>query len=286
MSEQQKDNPHMAAVRWWQTRWFIISGYLVGLIGAILTVYAIWFPARPDLVIEILSDIPVVDVNNDSIAVDIYFNGQNISEIGQQLRSIDLRILNRGREAVREDDYAQALPLGLRFLNGQVAETPLLSSSSNEYLDQVVQIRTDSTGLLRFPKVVLEAGQWYSVRVLVLVDYSVEAVAVRMSGKIVNDDKFEVIEAQSQEPSRPSLFDYFIATLSALTVAFTIAVILTTGWIDRRRQRSREERLEKQLADDREQRRNDISELQETLASIYERNRFLQERIENATRKD
>jgi hypothetical protein len=141
----------------------------IGLIGALLTIYAFFFQERKiDLQYQIIANSNVLDIRAELTKLDILYNGNNLKQKNQNLRVINLRIINTGTEHILNTFYDDNDLLGFKVVDGEIIENPEVLDASNEYLKNNLIVTSDSTNLVRFSKVIIESREFFVLKVLIL----------------------------------------------------------------------------------------------------------------------
>ncbi|HTF03114.1 MAG TPA: hypothetical protein VK826_03780 [Bacteroidia bacterium] len=165
----------------------------IGFVGTAIGIYAYFFEGKHVLLqYEITNNTKVLDINADITQLDVIYNGSSLKTKGQNLRIINVLIKNEGTECILKNYYDNNDPIGISVSHGQIIEQPQLLSSSNEYLKKNLKIHFDSTGVVTFNDVILEPGEFYIVKVLVLYSSKIEPT-IQAIGKVAGQKNIPVI---------------------------------------------------------------------------------------------
>ena len=175
----------------------------IGLVGALLTIYTFFFQERKiDLQYEIIANSNVLDIRAELTKLDILYNGNSLKQKNQNLRIVNLRILNTGTEQILNTFYDDNDLLGFKVVDGEIIENPEVLDASNEYLRNNLKVTSDSTNLVRFSKVIIESKQFFVLKLLILHKYEASPSIIpvgKVAGvsRIALVNKIEVTETKS-----------------------------------------------------------------------------------------
>lgn len=219
--------------------WIIAT--FIGLVGASLTIYAFFFQERKiDLQYEIIANSNVLDIRAEVTKLDILYDGSSLKQRNQNLRIVNLRIINTGTEHILNTFYDDNDPLGFKLVDGEIIENPEVVDASNEYLKNNLAVTLDSTNLVRFSKVIIESREFFVLKLLILHKYEVNPGIIPVGkiagvGRIALVNKIEVTETRSfwEEVFQGSLWAQIAKTffypLIALAVMITIGLLGSLG---------------------------------------------------------
>lgn len=225
-------------------------------IVALLGLYGTFVYQRvPRLTIEVVSNSPVLDVRERVGKLAIIYDGTDLKEANQSLHLLVLRISNQGNADITKAQFDDLAPLGFRVTTGKIVETPTVVGE--EYLRTNLKptIRSDDTVL--FSPVILNAGETFEVRLLLLVSGN-QTPSVVALGKVAGIHSIPVIEALRPSGQRDYLQEAFgggssiqlmrlpayflgfiIALMTAVTLALTLFVLPASFITERRQKRAR-----------------------------------------------
>jgi len=136
-------------------------------LGAIYLLYDHYFvDTKAKVVFEVIANTSVVDIKEDVPALSVLFNGADIRQQKKTLSVISLKVINDSSVDILKDRYDSNDPIGFRVTAGQIV-TADVSNTSNEYLKRNVRVSHDPSAVV-LPEVILEAAQYYVVKLLVL----------------------------------------------------------------------------------------------------------------------
>ncbi|MBP7052201.1 MAG: hypothetical protein KBE65_14410 [Phycisphaerae bacterium] len=204
-------------------------GVVFAVLFGVITIYGQFLAdSHPHLKYEILANAPVLDVREDVSKLSVLFDGVDIRKQKESLRVMNIRIINDSKKDILKGYYDPNDPLGLSLSAGKMIRADLLDAS-NSYLEKQLTPRQSSDSTLSFPGVVLEAGEFFTIKVLVLHPESTSP-EIRPLGKIAGIRSIQVSEVYRREPS-PSLlrraFSGDILTQIVRLLSYAILVIAT-----------------------------------------------------------
>lgn len=226
-----------------------IVGSLIGVFSAIIGIYVFYFEDKVvSLEYEVIANTNVLDINADVSKVDVTYNGASLKSKTQNLRIINLRIINNGTECILKSHYDNNAPLGVLMKSGKIIERPELINTSNDYLKNQLKINYDSTGQVTFNDVILEPGQFYSIKLLVLHPSSTTP-SILATGKIAGQNIIPIVSTLPKEEKSfwaetfgGGIISQFTRAL-CYTIAFLALIIglgvFATKISDKRRARKR-----------------------------------------------
>lgn len=167
---------------------------LVGLIGAGVTIYAFLQEKNVDLRYEIIANTNVLDFNAEISKLEVTYDSTNLKQTKENLRIFTIKVINNGNQNILKEYYDENDPLGLKLSTGKIIEQPEIIQVSNDYLNRNVKIENYNYKSINFSQVILESGEYFIVKLLVL--HKIDSVPEIISyGKIAGQTKIEVINA-------------------------------------------------------------------------------------------
>ncbi|OFY67765.1 MAG: hypothetical protein A3H98_12305 [Bacteroidetes bacterium RIFCSPLOWO2_02_FULL_36_8] len=178
----------------------------IGLFSAVIGIYVFFFQDKKVFVeYEILTDTNVLDINANITKLDISYDGTSLKNKNENLRIINLCIRNSGSESILKNYYDNNDPLGLSITNGRIIEQPELINTSNNYLKNNLQIKFDSSGRLTFNDVILDANQYFTIKILVLHPSRINPT-LNSFGKIAGQNNIPLISHVKQTKDQISFW--------------------------------------------------------------------------------
>lgn len=173
---------------------FFLSAFAI--IGTIVTIYATFFQEKSvNLEYIILSNTNVLDINADISRLDILFDSTSLKSKKENIKILNLKILNSGNKDITIDFYDENDPVGFTLTNGYIVDNPELLSTSNDYLTKNLEkkiILTDSTKIT-FPKIIIESGEYFTLKLLII--HKLNAIpTINPIGKIASQKEIHIIQ--------------------------------------------------------------------------------------------
>ncbi|MBI1929762.1 hypothetical protein HYR99_36625 [Candidatus Poribacteria bacterium] len=204
-------------------------GVVIALIFGAITIYMEFIQdPRPTLRYDILTSTSVLDVKEEVSNLSVLFDGVDIRKQGMSLRVITFRVINDSSKDILKGFYDDRAPLGISLSTGKIIKSEL-AGASNEYLIQnyLVLSTSDDRSLL-FPSLIIEAGQSFTVKILVLHPKN-ETPTVKTLGKIAGISSIPVREAYKDDGKDSFLTTCFrggFLTQMVRLLAYTVVMIL------------------------------------------------------------
>ena len=238
--------------------WSLLGFVLAGMFGTI-TVYSEFIrDRRPDLRFEIISDASVLDVHEQLSDLEILYDGLDIQKSKKSLRILVVRVINKGPEDILKGHYDESAPLGFRLTGGILLRVEV-SAASSSYLKTTLSVRTPNSSNALFDPVILEAGEWFIVKSLILHPES-DHPTLEPIGKVAGVRSIRIDDAaQAREESSflsqtftggvwiqaSRLVAYFLGFI-ALLVAVIAPKVMISGAFSKRRRRGQVEHFKDQ----------------------------------------
>jgi len=208
----------------------------VGLIAAILTIYAFLFQGTQNKIqYEIISNSNVFDINTNISKLDIIYDSTSLKKNNQNLRIISLRIKNVGNTNILKTFYDQNSPLGVQITNGYIVENPEILNTSNDYLSKNVRTFKKDNNLVVFSEVILDMNEFYEIKMLVLHE-SDKTPKLSAVGKVAGIKYIPIINSSDIEVNVPFLSKAFsgnifihLARSLVYFIGVTILILASVG---------------------------------------------------------
>ena len=202
----------------------------IAIIGTIVTVYSAFFQEKKvSLDYVILSNINVLDINADITRLDIQFDSISLKSKNENIKIINLKVVNNGSKNITLDFYDDNDPIGFKLSNGYIVDKPELITSSNEYLKRNLlnRIKLESPNKVTFPKIILEANEYFIIKLLIIHKLN-EIPEIYPFGKIAGQKEIRVsqIFEKSEAPILVQTFQGNIWIQLLRFIAYLIFTIL------------------------------------------------------------
>lgn len=179
-------------------------GFLLAIIFGLLTIYVEFIKdSTPNLRFEILSNTSVLDVKEEITNLEIIYDGIDIKKSNQSIRLIVFRVINIGPDDILKGYYDENDLLGFLIRDGKIIKTEIVNAS-NDYLTRTVYINIAPGDTATFTPVILETGENFVVKTLVLHDINVNPTIIPI-GKVAKVKSLSIVQEFSQK-IRPSFF--------------------------------------------------------------------------------
>jgi hypothetical protein len=167
---------------------------LLGLIGTVVTIYAFLQEKKVDLRYEIIANTNVLDFNADISKLEVFYDSTNLKQTQENLRIYTVRVINNGDQNIIKEYYDENEPLGIQISSGKIIEKPQLIQTSNDYIKRNLKITDYEQDKINFSQVILESGEFYIVKLLVL--HKKDATPKIISfGKIAGQKNIDVVNS-------------------------------------------------------------------------------------------
>ena len=228
----------------------IISVVLSLLFGSI-GLYTFIYEPEPDISIELISAISVLDINKSVNDLNILFQGQDIEKSNLSLKILSIRFTNTGETDLTEYSYDKQDTLGLQVINGRLIEARV-TSTNYDYLLPRINPRILNEHLLQIDKIIFERGKYFILELIVLHDKD-QLPEVLHVGKIAGIDDIQVIDTWDTEDSASFISELFsggtlvqivrpLVYIVSLIIIIVILVIISESWSGWKRNRITERR--------------------------------------------
>lgn len=209
---------------------------IIGLIGTIVTIYAFLQEKKVELRYEILSNTNVLDFNAEIGKLEVIYDSTNLKKSQENLRIYTVKIINNGNQNLLKEFYDENDPLGMQLNYGKIIEQPEIIQVSNDYLNRNVKIQVYDNKKINFSQVILESGEFYIIKILVLhkIDLIPEIVSY---GKIAGQTNIQVtnsIGIKEELSFWKEVYDGSIWVQLLRMVSYfliVLLIIITVAWI-------------------------------------------------------
>jgi hypothetical protein len=222
----------------WLANWGSIASIISLFVGIYLGRY---FERQPGLTFQVLSKANVLDINENVPNLKVLYNEEDIIQRKQQLSIIVLNIKNTGQTDIHKTHFDDDNPVGIKVIGGSLASLPDIIDASDDrlykqVLPSVVPGAARPTDSLTFNPMMLDRGEFFSLKLLVIHDSGV-SVEVRPVGKIsgIKDLTLITDTSKSEEPDYKKAFygSYEVQVMRffgySTIMILVIALIATIG---------------------------------------------------------
>jgi len=208
-------------------------GFMVAIIIGSVTVYIEFFKEnKPDLNYIITANTSVLDIREKLGSLDVLYHGNSLSKNKKDLRLITFEVINQGDTSILSNFYDSNDPVGFSVIDGTIADEPVLIEASNSYLENklVIEKRADTSVI--FSNVILEPGESFKIKLLVLHDIS-KSPTIKSFGKVAGVNKIDVLMDFTSGNKRSFIEEAFgggvypnVARFIAFGIAFILMIVL------------------------------------------------------------
>lgn len=142
-------------------------GVLLALAGVLYIYFSEFVAKSPTVSYVIANETNVLDVRQPVSELQIFFDGQNISEQKMTLRAYKLMMKNSGWVNILKEHFDEEFLWGVIIDEGSIIRITNFESSS-DYLSTNIAAAIISPRDIRFQRVIFDSGEWFSIEFLVL----------------------------------------------------------------------------------------------------------------------
>lgn len=201
--------------------------------AAIFTIYAFFQEKNIDFQYEIVSNTNVLDINAEIGKLDIIYDSISLKETNENLRLVNIRVVNKGNEHILKDYFDENDPVGLKINFGKFVEFPEIIEASNDYLKRILRYVVHGDSTITFSKIILESGEFFTIKLLILHNID-EEPQISSIGKIAGQNTIEIKQPSDLSESKPFLKTAFsgkfwiqIVRLLAYFIIIVIIIAVT-----------------------------------------------------------
>lgn len=208
-------------------------GFMLAALFGVITLYTQFVKEnKPDLNYVITANASVLDIREKLGDLDVFYQGESLSRNNKSLRFITFEVINQGDAAILSNFYDQNDPIGFSIADGVIADEPVLIDASNKYLRNKLQIEKQSDTEVFFSNVIIEPGELFRVKVLVLHETQ-KKPTINAFGKIAGVSRIDVLSDYKPGGKKSIFADIFsgeayvnIARFFAYGIIFFLVLIL------------------------------------------------------------
>jgi hypothetical protein len=124
--------------------------------------------------------------------LDVLYHGSSLSKNKKDLRLITFDVINQGDTSILSNFYDPNDPVGFSIVDGKIADEPILIGASNSYLEKKLEIEKISDDSVLFSNVILEPGEFFKIKILVLHEIS-KNPTIKSFGKVAGVNNVDVL---------------------------------------------------------------------------------------------
>ncbi len=164
---------------------------IFSIAAAVITIFAFFQEKKVDLQYEILSNANVLDINAEISKLDIIYDSTSLKENNENLRLINIKVINKGSKHILKEYLDYNDPIGIRIDSGKILENPEIIETSNEYIKRNLKYDLHSDCTITFSEIIIESGEYFVVKLLVLHKTN-EEPQIHSLGKIAGQRQIEI----------------------------------------------------------------------------------------------
>ena len=166
-----------------------------------------------------MSNTPVLNVREKLPDLEVLYQGLDIAKSGKTLSVLLVRVVNRGAANLLNTHYDGRAPVGIFVGDGTLIRGEL-SATSNDYLAKAARLSvSDST--VTFEPVILEPGEWFLVKLLVLHGAGTQP-SVASRGKIAGMHDIGVVLPSPESDKEGFWYRVFSGSATTQLVRLTV----------------------------------------------------------------
>ncbi len=200
---------------------------LLGIAGAVVTIYAFLQEKTVDVRYEIIANTNVLDFNEDLSKLEVLYDSTNLKQTNENLRIVTIKVVNNGQEHLLNEFYDLNDPLGIEISSGAIIEKPELIQTSNDYLRRNLKF-TNSDNRITFPQIILESGEFFIIKLLIL--HKTKVIPnIQSYGKIAGQKRIEVVnsvDVKNEKGFWEKVYSGNIWTQLLRLISYFIAVVI------------------------------------------------------------
>lgn len=190
--------------------------------------YFYWFVDKePDVTFDILSNTEVFSVNTQVDNLTVKYGNQDLSRSKKKLVLLTIRFSNEGDDVLNENDYFTKTPLGLKILNGKIADDPEIINASNEVLKKYTPMVRKGLDSIIIDKPPLAIDDFITFKILTITDRNSNEVKLESFGNISGTKKITINETYKKVENKPkSNWDQILIVFGYILVGLLSILIL------------------------------------------------------------
>lgn len=183
------------------TKWFL---GIIAVLGFCFTIYTGFIKkTAPQFEYDILSATDFFNSSESFTNIKILIDSTDVQENNLNVSTYIIKAENKGTSHITENEYGTGA-WGLKIINGELLESPLLLESSSEYLFHRFHVDDSMRGLsqISLPALPLDIDDYYIFKVIVL--HNVDSLpSFQPEGKISGQKNIVINEAL---PNKTNVF--------------------------------------------------------------------------------
>jgi len=201
---------------------------LITSTATLITIYAFIQEKDIDLQYEIISNTNVLDINANVSKLDIIYDSTSLKETKENLRIVNIKIVNKGSKHILKEFFDENDPLGIKVDSGKILENPEIIETSNDYINRNLKYQQKSDCSLTFSEIIFESGEYFIIKLLILHKISDEP-KISSLGKIAGQKEIKIKLSSDVKDEIPFLKATFLGNVwiqITRLVAYFIVIVL------------------------------------------------------------
>ncbi|TCL32456.1 hypothetical protein EV210_12121 [Anaerospora hongkongensis] len=166
---------------------------LIGFIIGLFSVPPFFFPSKPELTFEIISEFDIMDIQKNIPGLTIKYNEKYLSEDNQSLRIIRIRARNSGDIDITKALYDETLPFGFTVKNGEIVSLRPAEYGSEYFKTNFKQSLDKNNNTVEYSKIIWDKEDFVITDLLVAYNKGAYPQILPI-GKIAGISKFSTNE--------------------------------------------------------------------------------------------
>jgi len=202
---------------------------LITSAATIVTIYAFFQEKKIDLQYAIISNTNVLDIKAEVSKLDILYDSTSLKEKKENLRLVNIKVINKGSKHILKDYFDENDPLGLKIDSGKILENPEIIETSNDYLKRNIKYNLPSDCSITFSEIIIESGEYFILKLLILHKIN-EEPQISPLGKIAGQKEIMIKLSSEVKEEIPFLKAIFYGNvwvqITRLVLYFIIIVLI------------------------------------------------------------
>ncbi len=249
----------------------IVFASILGFLASASTLYLLFLPDKtPRLEIQIVSSLNVLDIREDVSKLDVVYDDRSLKELNSNIKIYNIRIINNGKKTILSNYYDGNAPVMIVFQNGEIIGNVEKTHSSNEYLEQVVEVEKTTDNTIQLPEVILESSEFYEIKLLILYKNTSELQLI-VDGKIADQYAINIIDKTLERKEQNVFEAAFLGNIviqiirslvyTVAVIIFTILILTISGFVADRFGRIRRKKEIRRFINDNSIKKTSLTEL-------------------------
>ncbi len=183
------------------TKWFL---GIIAVLGFFFTIYIGFIrKTAPQFEYDIISSTDFFNNSESVTNIKILIDSTDVQVNNLNISTYIIKAENKGNAHITQKEYGVGF-WGLKIINGELLESPVLLECSSEYLSQMFHVSDSMKGatLVPLPALPLDIDDYYIIKIIVL--HNVDTLpSFQPEGKISGQKNIIINEAQ---PNKPNVF--------------------------------------------------------------------------------